>query len=206
MQGNPDIDILMIPTSKAIKKHVKDRDAFTEIYNRAYEAVMISMEVKDAENAQLEAERNKLAEAVGLMTTLKPTMVVDSAHPVEMALEVSEYITQLTSENEKLTLENRSLNYQLNASIVLKISAIRSYTDAHEQMVIGLKSELKDWKADAERLAKHHLSITKANLFHCSYCGYITTDDDGIMVHQDTCPITLHRELVAKYGGENNGS
>lgn len=48
MQGNPDIDILMIPTSKAIKKHVKDSDAITEIYNRAYEAVIISMEVKDA--------------------------------------------------------------------------------------------------------------------------------------------------------------
>jgi len=95
MQGNPDIDVLMIPTNKAIKKHVKDRDAFTEIYNRAYEAVMISMEAK-------EAERNKLAEAVGLMTTLKPTMVVDSVHPVEMALEVSEYIAQLTAERDEL--------------------------------------------------------------------------------------------------------
>lgn len=62
-----------------------------------------------------------------------------------------------------------------------------------------LTAELAKWKQDAERLAKHHLSITKENLFHCSYCGYITTDDDGIMVHQDNCPITLHRELVAKY-------
>ncbi len=57
MQGNPDIDVLMIPTSKAIKKYVKDRDAFTEIYNRAYEAVVISMEAKDAE---LEAENEKI--------------------------------------------------------------------------------------------------------------------------------------------------
>lgn len=53
MQGNPDIDILMIPTEKAIKKHVKDSDAITEIYNRAYEAVMISMEAKESENAAL---------------------------------------------------------------------------------------------------------------------------------------------------------
>lgn len=60
MQGNPDIDILMIPTSKAIKKHVKDSDAITEIYNRAYEAVIISMEVKDAENAALREQNAKL--------------------------------------------------------------------------------------------------------------------------------------------------
>lgn len=98
MQGNPDIDILMMPTSKAIKKHVKDRDAITEIYNRAYEAVIIIMEVKDTDINKLKAERNELAKAVGLMTTLKPTMVVDSAHPVEMALEVSEYITQHIAE------------------------------------------------------------------------------------------------------------
>lgn len=56
MQGNPDIGILMIPTKKAIKKHVKDRDAFTEIYNRAYEAVMISMEAKEADINKLKAE------------------------------------------------------------------------------------------------------------------------------------------------------
>lgn len=67
------------------------------------------------------------------------------------------------------------------------------------EQVEQLTAELAKWKQDAERLAKHHLSITKENLFHCSYCGYITTDDDGIMVHQDNCPITLHRELVAKY-------
>ena len=94
MKGDMRVDILMIPVLRALEKHVKDEDAKTEIYNRAYEAVIISMEAK-------EAERNKLAEAVGLMTTLKPTMVVDSAHPVEMALEVSEYIAQLTTERDE---------------------------------------------------------------------------------------------------------
>lgn len=60
MEGTPQIDILMIPVMKAIKKHVKDRDAQTEIYNRAYEAVMISVDVKrelsDAEINELGAQ------------------------------------------------------------------------------------------------------------------------------------------------------
>ena len=60
--------------------------------------MLFRSEVKDTDINKLKAERNELAKAVGLMTTLKPTMVVDSAHPVEMALEVSEYITRHTAE------------------------------------------------------------------------------------------------------------
>lgn len=33
------VDKYMYETEKAIRKHVKNPDAFTEIYNRAYEAV-----------------------------------------------------------------------------------------------------------------------------------------------------------------------
>jgi hypothetical protein len=53
MQGDPKIDELMRPVNVAIKRHVKDRAAATEIYNRAYEAVMNSMDVKDAEISSL---------------------------------------------------------------------------------------------------------------------------------------------------------
>lgn len=41
MQGDPRIDELMRPVMAAIKRHVKNKDAVTEIYNRAYEALMI---------------------------------------------------------------------------------------------------------------------------------------------------------------------
>ena len=88
----------------------------------------------NARIAQLEAERNKLAEAVGLMTTLKPTMVVDSAHPVEMALEVSEYITQLTAERNELEEKLDKRLYQLYMIDLAKT-----------------QNELDEWKADAER-------------------------------------------------------
>ena len=49
MEGNLQIDVLMIPVMKAIKKHVKDSDAQTETYNRAYEAIQISMDVTPKE-------------------------------------------------------------------------------------------------------------------------------------------------------------
>lgn len=47
MQGDLNVDLLMLPVLHAIKRHVKDGTAVTEIYNRAYEAVM---EVQDALN------------------------------------------------------------------------------------------------------------------------------------------------------------
>ena len=46
MQGDPKVDELMRPVLAAIKRHVKNSDAVTDIYNRAYEAVMNSMDVK----------------------------------------------------------------------------------------------------------------------------------------------------------------
>ncbi len=49
MQGDKRIDELMLPVLNAINRHVKDGDAKTDIYNRAYEAIIISME----ENSEL---------------------------------------------------------------------------------------------------------------------------------------------------------
>ena len=46
MQGDLNVDLLMLPVLHAIERHVKDRDAITDIYNRAYEAVMNGMDVK----------------------------------------------------------------------------------------------------------------------------------------------------------------
>lgn len=69
MEGNSKVDELMAPVAAAIRRHVKNQDAFTDIYNRAYEAIMNSMDVisgelkaanKDAIQlaAQLEREQN----------------------------------------------------------------------------------------------------------------------------------------------------
>lgn len=45
MQGDPRVDILMNPVDAAIRRYVKNRDAATEVYNRAYEAVINSMDI-----------------------------------------------------------------------------------------------------------------------------------------------------------------
>ena len=48
----------------------------------------------------LQARIAELEQAVGLITTLKPTMVMDAEHPLEMAKEVAEYVTARIAELE----------------------------------------------------------------------------------------------------------
>ena len=64
MEGNKRVDELMLPVLNAINRHVKDRDAKTDIYNRAYEALLISMDVKDMEISNLSSENAALRERV----------------------------------------------------------------------------------------------------------------------------------------------
>ena len=49
----------------------------------------------------------ELSQAVGLITTLKPTMVMDANHPFDMVREVAEHviarIAELEAENDQLT-------------------------------------------------------------------------------------------------------
>ena len=65
MQGDPVIDRLMQPVAAAIKRHVERKPAFTDIYNRVYEALMNGMIVLDTMREQLSKAnaRAKKAEA-----------------------------------------------------------------------------------------------------------------------------------------------
>ena len=65
-----------------------------------------------------------------------------------------------------------------------------------------LVTELADWKADAERLAEKYGYRWQGDSY-CVHCEDIG-DYESDIEHENNCPITLHRELVAKYGGENN--
>lgn len=58
---------------------------------------------KEAEkiNKELRARISELSQAVGLITTLKPTMVMDAEHPLDMAKEAAEYVTARISELEE---------------------------------------------------------------------------------------------------------
>ena len=59
-----------------------------------------------------------------------------------------------------------------------------------------VEAERAEWKVDAERLATKHLDLYNS----CVHCGHHKYSG---MDHAIDCPITLHRELVAKYGGEH---
>ena len=52
-------------------------------------------------NKELRARISELSQAVGLITTLKPTMVMDTEHPLDMAKEVAEYVTARIAELEE---------------------------------------------------------------------------------------------------------
>ena len=62
MQGDLNVDLLMLPVLHAIERHVKDRDAITDIYNRAYEAVMTSMDVNKERAEKAEAKLKSITE------------------------------------------------------------------------------------------------------------------------------------------------
>lgn len=66
-----------------------------------------------------------------------------------------------------------------------------------------LFAERDEWKQDAERLAKSFVIEVYPHEWVCrSGCHHMGKTPDTIE-HAPNCPITLHRELVAKYGGEH---
>ena len=93
MEGTPQIDILMIPVMNAIKKHVKDSDAQTEIYNRAYEAIQNSMDVTPKEANSLLRSAYSIASRNGEQTNwdaFKKSVGIelDSEHKIQSAASI----------------------------------------------------------------------------------------------------------------------
>ena len=94
-------------------------DEMSEKYKKALRlaAVMGCGFQGDAEDAAelltlitgLESRIAELSQAVGLITTLKPTMVMDVDHPLDMAKEVEAYVTARIAELEKDNDEFRQL-------------------------------------------------------------------------------------------------
>ena len=83
MEGTNYIDSLMIPVLAAIKRHVKDKDAITEIYNRAYEALMEELDVS-TENSELIERVKRLTNAID--DFLNDTREKESVEALERAM------------------------------------------------------------------------------------------------------------------------
>ena len=71
--------------------------------------------------------------------------------------------------------------------------------EALKDELAEVTAERDEWKHDAERLAGRYMATYRT----CVHCEE-RLDDVGEVGHSPNCPITLHRELVAKYEGENN--
>lgn len=71
--------------------------------------------------------------------------------------------------------------------------------------IAQLTAQLAEWQADAERLAKDYYQefFYDADKCYCKFCDVESFTPEEIQ-HSPDCPITLHRQLVAKYGTENN--
>ena len=83
MEGTNYIDSLMIPVLAAIKRHVKDKDAIAEIYNRAYEALMEELDVS-TENSELIERVKRLTNAID--DFLNDTREKESVEALERAM------------------------------------------------------------------------------------------------------------------------
>lgn len=129
MQGDPKIDDLMRPVNAAIRRHVKDAAAVTDIYNRAYEAVM---EVQDALNVSAAVTAQQIAE---------------NAKNLQRA-EAAE------AENERLHARNKEL--EDNFSAFIGHLRCGHNEKAHLQMLVleVLVDEGKKYGADKGRLNK----------------------------------------------------
>lgn len=97
--------------------------------------------------------------------------------------------------NIKLTAENERLNHELELAsqlMELNLEKYRTLQADNER----LTADLAEWRKDAERLAGKY----EDDDGYCIHCVAVIVY--GPNKHAPDCPITLHRELVAKYGGE----
>ncbi len=80
MEGDEAIDRLMMPVLDAIKRHIKDKEAITDIYNRAYEAVMESMDAKEYKPSKIYKD---MAKRIGQSDADKVLLLITAKRELE---------------------------------------------------------------------------------------------------------------------------
>jgi hypothetical protein len=64
------------------------------IFANGATAILQKLNQANLRIAELEVAQEQYIQAIGIMATLKPTMEMDINHPVDMALEVYDYVTR----------------------------------------------------------------------------------------------------------------
>ena len=116
--------------------------------------------------SKAEARIAELAQAVGLITTLKPTMVMDTEHPLDMAKEVAEYVTvriaeleseldtsrqKLTDCDAKVAERDKALNYMVHELSRMEIARDAFVAEA-EKLIDKKSDEIANLKLRLELL------------------------------------------------------
>ena len=146
-------------------------------------------ELKNELENERDTRKNELGS--GLLTTLVNGNALEVRH-------LKQELAELQLENELLKGKMNQMEFEMFAA---------------DNFSKQLEAELAKWKQDAERLAGAETDIYSEgdeeyiSCVHSGSCGYHVYRRKGAeFIHAPNCPITLHRELVAKYGGENNES
>lgn len=116
-------------------------------------------------------------------------IVAWNTRPIEDELNAK--IAQLEQERDILQDKFETLELDYRDVCQKRLEA----ADSFSKQIIDLTNDRDEWRKDAERLATKHLDLYNS----CVHCGHHKYSG---MDHAIDCPITLHRQLVAKYGGE----
>ena len=141
-----------------------------------------------------------LSQALGLITTLKPTMVMDADHPLDMAKEVVEYMTTIIANTQQA---NRGLCanyiYELNENIKLtariaKLEAERRWIPVSERLPEIEEGDSKEY--DVVITYPRESSVTVAwwayNIFDKTHQRRIWIEDQGEFGHEDITKYVTH--------------
>ena len=94
-----------------------------------------------AEIERLRGEATQLRQAVGVLTTLHPTMEIDVNNPVQMALEIVSYVTESrAAEIERLRGQVEEAAIHIPAHAAITIEQLRRL------LRDGLTSNVPEWK------------------------------------------------------------
>lgn len=137
----------------------------------------------------------KLAEEFEELKKENAELSRDKDRLMNLFMESSEYVFD-TSANMKIE------------SLTRKCKALEAdYAVSNREMLLmqveiqRLTAELDACRADAERFAEHYGGFDEGGNY-CVFCGEYTEQDGITINHDNDCPITLHRQLVEKYGKE----
>lgn len=110
-----------------------------------------------------------------------------------------EQVEQLTAERDELQDKFETLELDYRDVCQKRLEA----ADSFSKQIIDLTNELAEARADAERLAKDYYQeyFYDADKCYCKFCDVESFTPEEIQ-HTPDCPITLHRQLVAKYEKE----